>query len=410
MTRREALRLGLAGLACAACGGAFRFGETVAAAADGGSLATAAGWEAWRRRGWAREARHARREGDTWFCELCPNACVLEPGDRGRCRTRLNRDGALYTLAYANPCSFHADPVEKKPLFHFLPGSRSFSLATAGCVFRCLNCQNWEISQKRPEETKSAAGPELRLRPPLPAALSLAEMERLSLFPEDLPAVAAAMDCASVAYTYSEPVAFYEYVFDCCRAVREQKRKNIMVTCGSIREAPLRELAPHLDAAHVDLKGFDEEVYRRLNSGALQPVLGSLKLLRENGVWVEIVNLIVPSWTDKPEAIRRMCGWIAANLGPDVPVHFSRFFPAYRLTQLSPTPVEILLQAREIAKAAGLRYIYLGNIRGIPDAETTFCPNCRKPVVGRDVFAVTHLEIVDGKCRFCRHPVPGVWS
>jgi len=375
-----------------------------------GDAPSAEVWELWRRRGWVREASNYLRLGANTQCKVCPNNCLLKPGDRSHCRNKVNVDGTLYTMAYANPCTFHVDPVEKKPLFHFLPGSASFSLATSGCVFRCLNCQNWEISQKKPEETKDPRGPELRLRVPLPAELSLEDVRRLSLFPEDLPAVAQALGCPSISYTYSEPTAYYEYTLDSCQAARARGVKNILVTCGSIEQRPLAELLRHVDAAHVDLKGFNEEVYRRLNSGKLQAILEALKLYKRSGVWFEIVNLIVPTYTDDLPTIRRMCDWIAAELGPDTPLHFSRFHPQHKLTHLWPTPVDTLVRARAAARAAGLRYVYLGNVREPADAGTTFCPQCGKPVVERDIFAVTSLNLVGGKCRFCQTPIPGVWS
>ena len=285
-------------------------------------------WELWRKRGWVKEASHYLKLGRNVQCKVCPNNCLLAPGDRSHCRNKVNYDGTLYTLVYANPCTFHIDPVEKKPLFHFLPGSRTFSLATSGCVFRCLNCQNWEISQKKPEETKDPRGEELRLRPPLPSSFTPDQMARLSLFPADAVAVAEALGCPSLSYTYSEPTAFYEYTFDTCKAARERKLKNIVVSCGSIEDRPARDLYQLVDAAHVDLKGFDEDIYTKLNSGKLQPILNMLKTLKELGVWFEIINLVVPTYTDDLDTIRRMCGWIAKELGPDQPLHFSRFHPA----------------------------------------------------------------------------------
>ncbi len=343
-------------------------------------------------------------------CKVCPNNCLLAPGDRSHCRNKVNRGGTLYTMAYGNPCTFHVDPVEKKPLYHFLPGSRTFSLATSGCVFRCLNCQNWEISQRKPEETKDPRGPDLRLRPPLPASLSLEEMGRLSLFPEDAVAVAQALRCPSLSYTYSEPTAYYEYAFDTCRVAREHGLKNIIVTCGSIEDRPLRELAVHVDAAHIDLKGFTEESYRLLNSGRLQPILNTLKTYRELGVWFEVINLVVPSYTDDLGMIRRMCDWLVENLGPDHPLHLSRFSPQHKLDHLPPTPVEVLLKARDAARAAGLHHVYLGNVREVADAGTTWCPACHRAVIERDVFAVTEFRLEAGACRFCKTPIAGVWS
>ncbi len=367
-------------------------------------------WALWQRRGWVKEAAHYLKLDRNVQCKVCPNNCLLAPGDRSHCRNKVNRDGTLYTMAYGNPCTFHIDPVEKKPLFHFLPGSRTFSLATSGCVFRCLNCQNWEISQKKPEETKDPRGPELRLSPPLPVSLSLDDMARLSLFPDDLPAVAQALGCPSIAYTYSEPTAYYEYAFDSCRQARAQGVKNIIVTCGSIEDRPLRDLAPYVDAAHVDLKGFTEDSYHRLNSGRLEPILNTLKTYTELGVWFEVINLVVPTYTDDLDQIKRLCGWMVDHLGPDRPLHFSRFNPLYKLDHLPPTPVEVLVKARDLARAAGLRYVYVGNVRDVPDAATTFCPHCHRAVVERDIFAVTASHLTDGRCRYCQTPIAGVWT
>ena len=220
------------------------------------------------------------------------NNCLLEPGDRSHCRNRVNDDGTLYTLVYGNPCTFHVDPVEKKPLYRFPPGTQTFSLATSGCVFRCLNCQNWEISQKKPEETKNPQGDEFRLAPPLAPSLTQDQMSRLSLFPEDVVAVTEALGCPSISYTYTEPTAFFEYTQDTCKAARERKLKNIVVSCGSIEERPARDLYQYVDAAHVDLKGFDDDIYRKLNAGKLAPILRTLKVLRELAVGVEVINLL----------------------------------------------------------------------------------------------------------------------
>jgi len=366
-------------------------------------------WDLWLKRGWVKEARHYLKLGRNVQCRLCPNHCLLEDGDRSHCRNKINRGGTLYTLAYADPCALHVDPIEKKPLFHFLPGSRSFSLATAGCVFRCLNCQNWDISQRKPEETKDATGEELRLTATAPS-IGAGNMGRLSLFPDDVAALAAAASCASIAYTYSEPVAYYEYAQDTCKAARQKKIRNVLVTCGYIEEQPLRDLAQYVDGAHVDLKGFDEATYRQLNTGSLQPVLNTLKTLKSMGVWVEVVNLVVPTYTDKIETIKRMCSWLLENLGPDAPLHFSRFMPMHKLTYLPPTPVDILLLARQEAMAAGLRYVYVGNVPGQAEVENTFCPNCRKAVLERNIFSVTGANLDAGKCKFCRTAIAGVWE
>lgn len=416
LSRRAAIGVGAAGVAGLATAASifdfFRKWRDAEAPADTfkGDAPRGELWELWQKRGWAREGRHYLKLGRNVQCKICPNNCLLEPGDRSHCRNRINYDGTLYTLVYGNPCTFHVDPVEKKPLYHFLPGSRTFSLATSGCVFRCLNCQNWEISQKKPEETKDPRGAEFRLRPPLPTGLTPDQMARLSLFPEDVVAVTRALGCPSISYTYSEPTAFYEYTQDTCKLAREQRLKNIVVTCGSIEERPARDLYQHVDAAHVDLKGFDEDIYRTLNSGKLAAILGTVKTLKDLGVWFELINLVVPTYTDNLDTIRRMCAWIAKSLGPDQVLHFSRFHPQHKLTHLPPTPVDTLVKARDVARAEGLRFVYVGNVPGLEDAGTTWCPNCKKAVVERDIFAVKRLAIADGKCRFCGTKIAGVWS
>jgi pyruvate formate lyase activating enzyme len=416
ISRRTAVGLGAAGVIGLA--GAASFFDFFAkwrrseAPADTfkGDAPTGEVWELWQRRGWVKEARHYLKLGRNVQCKVCPNNCILEPGDRSHCRNKVNREGTLYTLVYGNPCTFHVDPVEKKPLFHFMPGTLSFSLATSGCVFRCLNCQNWEISQKKPEETKEPRGRELRLQPPLPPGLTMEEMSRVSLFPEDVVAVTEALGCPSISYTYSEPTAFYEYAQDTCKAARQRKLKNIVVTCGSIEERPGRDLYQFADAAHVDLKGFDEDTYKKLNSGKLASILATLKMLNGLGVWFEIINLVVPTYTDNPDSIRRMCGWIVKELGPDRPLHFSRFLPKHKLEHLTPTPVETLVKARDAARSEGLRYAYIGNVPGLEGAGTTWCPNCRKAIVERDIFAVTRMDITGGKCNFCGTKIAGTWG
>jgi pyruvate formate lyase activating enzyme len=418
ITRRCALACGAAALAGTSLRSSgswfdslFEFGDSEAPAeVFKGDAPDERLWALWRERAWVREASHYLKLGANVQCKVCPNNCILAPGDRSHCRNKVNHDGTLYTMAYGNPCIFHVDPVEKKPLFHFHPGSRAFSLATSGCVFRCLNCQNWEISQKKPEETKDPGGPELRLRPPLPHSLTNDDFARLSLFPDDVVAVTKALGCPSIAYTYSEPTAFYEYAFDTCKLARENGLKNIVVSCGSIEERPLRDLAQFVDAAHVDLKGFDDATYHRLNSGKLQPILNTLRTYHELGVWFEVINLVVPTYTDDLESIKRMCGWLVDNLGPDRPLHFSRFNPQHKLDHLPITPIDILIRARDTARAEGLRYVYIGNVREVADAGTTYCPNCRRAVIERDVFSVTTFLLDGGKCHFCGTPIAGVWT
>jgi pyruvate formate lyase activating enzyme len=316
-------------------------------------------------------------------CLICPNQCTLTEGNESICRTKMAKDGKLYTLAYGNPCSIHVDPIEKKPLFHFYPSSRSFSVAIAGCTLACLNCQNWEISQVSPRETQN-----------------------YDLFPEPLVNQAASSGVRSIAYTYSEPIAFYEYMYDTAKLARKRGIKNVLVSNGYINEKPLRDLAVYIDAANINLKSFSEEIYQKLNGGHLAPILRTLKILHEMGVWLEITNLIVPSWTDKPQMIRDMCAWIVDNGLEDYPLHFSRFFPLYQLTSLPYTPLSILEEAYGIAKEAGINYVYIGNVPN-NKAENTFCPQCNKVILERKGFAILANHIKDSKCTFCGEKIAG---
>jgi pyruvate formate lyase activating enzyme len=367
-------------------------------------------WDAWQARGWVAEGRHYLKLGRNVQCKMCPNQCLLEPEDRSHCRNRINKDGTLYTLAYGNPCAFHVDPIEKKPLFHFLPGTTAFSVATAGCVYRCLNCQNWDISQSKPDETKNPNGDPQRLNPQTLETLQRVDLERVSMFPDDMVGLAEHFKSQSIAYTYSEPVTFYEYMFDTASRAKAKNIKNLWITCGSIQEAPLVELCRVIDAANVNLKSYSPEIYRQLNAGALEPILNTLKTLKREGVWLEVTNLVVPTYTDDLDMIRRMSDWLAANLGPDYPLHFSRFHPDHKLTHLPPTPVDVLLAARDIAGQCGLHYVYIGNVRQLDDAETTFCPGCRKPVIERTGFHIRDSRLQDGKCVSCGTSIAGVWS
>ena len=318
-------------------------------------------------------------------CMICPNECVLQEGELSDCRNRIVRKSKLYTMAFGNPCAANTDPVEKKPLYHFLPGSSAFSIATAGCNFACLNCQNWTISQTSPDKTKNFDMP-----------------------PENVVERAISDGCRSVAYTYSEPVTFYEYVLETSKLARQEGLKNIMVSNGYIKELPLRQLCRYIDAANIDLKSFSESTYLKLNGGKLQPVLDALKIYRDEGVWLEITNLVVPGWNDKPDEIRQMCIWLAGNGFSDTPLHFSRFQPQYKLEHLPPTPAGILTKAVEIARGEGLKYVYLGNMPGAGFDDTP-CPSCGEKVVDRSGFRIVTNKIIKGKCT-CGTVIPGVWS
>ena len=336
---------------------------------------------------WSIEAFDYAKDGTNVQCGLCPNRCFLAPGDRSVCRSRVNIGGKLFSLAYGNPCSVHVDPIEKKPLNHFFPETAIFSIATAGCNFRCLNCQNWEISQKKPEELSS---------------------NQFELFPENVVDEAVKRRCPSIAYTYSEPVTFYEYMFDTAKLAREKGLKNVLVSNGYINREPLLKLSRFLDGANINLKSFEDKTYRTLNGGTLQPVLDTLKLLHEEGVWLEITTLVVPTWVEDPDMVRRMCGWILKELGPDHPLHLLRFFPQYKLTRLPPTPVGTLESLREAAMKEGIRYCYLGNVPGHAGSHT-YCHGCGRMVVERKGYILDRANLVGGKCRFCQTEIPGRW-
>ncbi|HUW91523.1 MAG TPA: AmmeMemoRadiSam system radical SAM enzyme [Bacteroidales bacterium] len=319
-------------------------------------------------------------------CRICPNECTLKEGEVSDCHNRVVRKSKLYTMAYGNPCAVNVDPVEKKPLYHFLPGSAAFSIATAGCNFACLNCQNWTISQTSPDKTKN-----------------------FNLPPEEVVASAKANNCKSIAYTYSEPVTFYEYVYETSKIARKEGIKNIMVSNGYINPAPLKELCRYIDGANIDLKSFSDATYLKLNGGKLQPVLDALKIYRDEGVWLEITNLIIPGYNDSPDEIRLMCKWLFSNGFADTPIHFTRFQPSYKLEHLPPTPLAILNTAAGIAREAGLRYVYVGNVPG-SGTDDTVCPSCQQKVVERTGFRVILNKITsDGKCS-CGTAIPGRWS
>jgi pyruvate formate lyase activating enzyme len=298
---------------------------------------------------------------------------------------RENRDGVYHTLVHGHPCAVHLDPIEKKPLFHVLPGTASFSLATAGCNLACSFCQNWEISQASPEEVSSR---------PLP--------------PEEAVRLARSAGARSIAYTYVEPTIFYEYMTDIALLARREGLLNLVHSNAFINREPLERLCDLLGAANCDLKGFSDDYYREICSGSLAPVLESLKTYRRRGVHLELTNLLVPTRNDDPVLIREMCRWISGELGPDTPLHLTRFHPAYRLLNLPPTPVATLERAREAAVREGLRYVYLGNVPGHP-AESTRCPACGKVVIRRKGFMVQEVLLSAGRCP-CGERIPGVWA
>lgn len=319
-------------------------------------------------------------------CELCPRRCLVANGYRGFCGVRENRGGKYYTLVYGNPCAAHLDPIEKKPFFHLLPATTSFSIATAGCNFRCKFCQNWEISQARPEETYN-----------------------LDLPPERVVELAKKMRARSIAYTYVEPTIFFEYMLDTAKLAKKEGLLNVCHSNGFINPAPLRELCQLLDGANIDLKSFTEEFYGEMSQGRLFPVLQSLKIIKEQGVHLEITNLVIPTKNDDPALIKSMCTWIKKELGPETPIHFSRFYPLYKLRNLPPTPVTTLERSRRVAMEAGLEFVYIGNVPG-HEGENTFCPRCHKLLISRQGYFVREININKGKCKFCGKPIPGIWT
>lgn len=320
------------------------------------------------------------------LCGICPNECTLKPGEESSCHNRINLNDKLYSVAFGNPCAVYVDPIEKKPLLHFLPQSKAFSIATAGCNFACLNCQNWQISQTSPGKTQNT-----------------------ELMPEAVVESCLGTNCESIAYTYSEPTSFYEYMFETAKLAHPRNIKNVLVSNGYINQEPLKQLIPFLDAANIDLKVFDSAIHLKLTGGKLQPVLDTLVTLKNSKVWLEITNLIVPSWSDNLDIIRKMCNWLVSNGFTEVPLHFSRFSPLYKLTQLPVTPLDTLMKAKEIAVQEGCKYVYVGNVPG-KGFENTLCPACKKVVVERVGFNILANNIENGKCKFCHTRIAGIWK
>jgi pyruvate formate lyase activating enzyme len=327
-----------------------------------------------------------RRHAMNLQCDLCPKGCVIGPGQSGDCRIRVNLDGKLCAVTYGYPSAVHVDPVEKKPFNHFLPASSIFSIATVGCNLHCKNCQNWDLSQRNPEEATAS---------PLP--------------PEDVARLAAQYGCRSVAYTYSDPIAYYEYTLDCCRKTREAGLKNALVTAGYINEAPWRELCRHVDAATIDLKALSDAFYREICGATLAPILNALVVAKALGVFVEVSNLVIPTLNDSDEMLQALCRWVKENMGPETPLHFLGFHPQYQMRHLPPTPASTLERARSIARAAGLSFVYVGNVL-IPDASNTRCPACGRVVVERNSYQVLRNEVTDGRCPACRTEIHGLWK
>jgi pyruvate formate lyase activating enzyme len=319
-------------------------------------------------------------------CLLCAQYCIIRENERGKCHCRMNRNGELFSLVYGRPIAIHVDPIEKKPLYHFLPGKSAYSLATSGCPLHCRFCQNWEISQIRPEDYHVAATP--------------ADTIVQSVAYQQAPVIA---------FTYNEPTVFIEYLTDIARIARKQGLRCVMISCGLMNKEPLQEMCDVLDGIKIDLKGFSPEFYRTICSAELKPVLRSIQQVSHSGTHLEIVNLVVPTLNDSDAMLNDLCQWISGELGPDVPVHFTRFHPDYQLLNLPPTPIPTLERAREIALKHGIHYPYVGNVPGHP-GNHTYCPKCGKRVILREGFFVTEMHLKDGACEYCHQKIAGIWS
>ena len=318
-------------------------------------------------------------------CKLCPRECAVGDRERGYCGVRENHGGTYYTLVHSRVCAAHIDPIEKKPLFHYLPGTLAFSLATAGCNVNCKFCQNWDISQVRPEQVPADYAP-----------------------PKMVAELAKQHECPTIAYTYSEPVVFSEYLMDTADAGHEAGIRSVVVSNGYMQEESLKTAYGKMDAVKIDLKAFTESYYKDVVGGELKPVLDSLVTLRKMNRWTEIVYLVVPTLNDGDAEFRNLARWIKSNLGADVPVHFTQFHPQYLLRNLPITPVPTLERAKAIADAEGLQYVYIGNVPGHP-AQNTYCPKCQRMLVERVGFTASRMLIRKGSCPFCGHLIPGVW-
>jgi len=317
-------------------------------------------------------------------CQLCPNNCIISEGERGICGVRINIGGKLRATTYGKPVSINIDPIEKKPFFHYLPGATAFSVATVGCNLRCIFCQNWTISQALPENTQHA-----------------------NLEPQELVELAKKNKCETIAFTYSEPVVFYEYMYETAKLARQAGIRTLWKTGAYINPEPVRELCKYIDAANIDIKGFNDDFYLEYCHGHLQPVLEATKIAKQS-IWVELTYLIIPGGNDNPQDIKAFCQWVKENLGDNTPVHFTRFSPNYKLQDRPPTPYETLKKAYDIGKSVGLKYVYIGNLPGNP-YENTYCPVCNRLLIKRKGFLVEENHIKNGRCEYCGAEIPGIF-
>jgi pyruvate formate lyase activating enzyme len=320
-------------------------------------------------------------------CLLCTHGCVLKNGERGKCRARMNVKGELFSLVYGRPVSINIDPIEKKPFYHFLPGSKAFSFSTAGCPLRCKFCQNWQISQSSPED-----------------------FDKSYTDPAEMVGSAIKRESPIIAFTYNEPTVFMEYLADTAVLARKKKLRCVMVSCGFMNSDPLKEMCGILDAIKIDLKGYSEDFYHNVCSAELRPVLNNIRQIAKSGVHLELVNLVVPTLNDSEKMMDGLVSWIMGEIGPDVPIHFTRFHPDYQLLNLSETPVATLERFRDYAISKGIHFAYVGNVPNHP-GNHTYCPKCGKAIIKRSsIFLVDELNMTQGNCKFCGKSIPGVWK
>jgi len=329
---------------------------------------------------------YQKMKDNTVRCNLCAHRCVIHEGKKGICKVRENHGGVLFTRVYGRAIAQHIDPIEKKPLYHFYPGSKAYSIATPGCNFHCRFCQNWDISQVVNENI-----------------LNFGQ----AASPEEIVLNAKQKQCQSIAYTYTEPTIFFEYSYDIARLAHKEGIKNIYVSNGYMTGEMLEMISPYLDAINVDLKAFRDETYRRLLGARLQPILDSLKKIKQLGIWLEVTSLIIPGINDEETEIREMANFVAAELGKEVPWHISRYFPAYKMENVPPTPVKTLFKARKIGCDAGLNYVYIGNI-GYYDDMDTKCPQCGHVLIERSYFGIVRNTIREHRCPNCGREIVGV--
>jgi pyruvate formate lyase activating enzyme len=327
-----------------------------------------------------------RLAGKDVRCQLCAHECLIHDGQRGICAVRENRDGTLLSLVYGKVISANIDPIEKKPLFHMLPGSKSLSIATVGCNFRCRHCQNYEISQYPRDKKFEVPGQEMS--------------------PEDIVALAIKQGCESISYTYTEPTIFFEFAFDCARLAHAKGIKNVFVSNGYTGPAATRMIAPYLTANNIDLKGSDK-FYREICGAKLAPVKETIGLMKELGVWVEVTTLIIPDHNDSEEDLNDIARFIH-SVDPEIPWHISRFYPTYKLTDKPGTSIETIRKAKEIGYSAGLKYVYEGNVPG-EDGENTYCPKCKKRLIKRFGYRIMDNMLQNGKCPQCSTLIEGIW-